>query len=503
MKAYTVFLLCAATALALPAQDFTTLHAFDGADGAQPYANLVQGADGNLYGTTASGGANPGPFTDGAGTIFKITPTGTLTTIYNFCSQGGNLCTDGYWPFAGLVQAADGDFYGTTYAGGAPSDFCYGGCGTVFKITPSGTLTTLHSFCSQSGCSDGASPDSILVQGTDRDFYGTTQYWGANGSTGDEAGTVFKITPSGTLTTLYSFCPRTSTSCTDGSLPGQLIQASNGDFYGTTVDGGANGGGTIFKITPNGTLTSLYSFCAQPNCTDGFSPDGLVPTTSGGFYGTTSLGGGGAGGSVFKLTPGGTLTTVYSFCTTNLGRCGEYPGGLVQATNGDFYGFTSQGGANYYYGTVFKVTPDGAFKTVHNFCSQGGNPWCADGAFPSGALMQATNGEIYGTTGNGGAGTCPSGCGVIFGLSLGLAPFVETQPAAGKVGVLIRILGTDLTGVSSVTFNGTPAVVGVSSAPGVVTEITTYVPAGATTGPVQVVTPSGTLSSNAPFRVLP
>ena len=156
-----------------------TLHRFDGTDGAFPYG-LVQATDGNLYGTTNVGAAQD------YGTVFKMTPSGKLTTLHTFCSQSN--CTDGARPAAGLVQATDGNLYGTTYEGGA-NDY-----GTVFKMTPSGKLTTLHSFCSESNCTDGASPTAGLVQATDGNLYGTTDGGGANGF-----GTVFKITPSGKL----------------------------------------------------------------------------------------------------------------------------------------------------------------------------------------------------------------------------------------------------------------------------------------------------------------
>ena len=210
-----------------------------------PYAGLVQATNGDFYATNAGGGAN------GGGTVFRITPSGTLTTLYSFCSQSG--CTDGAGPYAGLVQATNGDFYGTTQLGGANSR------GTVFKINPSGTLTTLYSFCSQGGCTDGAYPYAGLIQATNGDFFGTTPAGGANGY-----GTVFKIAAGSTLTTLYSFCSQSG--CTDGASPhAGLVQATNGDHYGTTTSGGANGPGTgtVFRITPSGTLTTLYSFCSQ------------------------------------------------------------------------------------------------------------------------------------------------------------------------------------------------------------------------------------------------
>ena len=256
-------------------QAFTTLLSFDGTDGQSPEAALVQAIDGNLYGTTGSGGAN------GGGTIFKISLSGKLTTLYNFCSQSG--CADGNSPYGGLVQVINGDFYGTTQQGGAHNGgIIYGG--TVYKITTGGTLTTLYSFCAQSNCADGSYPSAVLVQAADGDFYGTTTYSGG-GNCYDGCGTVFKISPLGALTTLHTFAGYPS----DGGNPSAgLVQGGNGDLYGTTYYGGAtSGGGTIYKITTGGTLTTLYSFCAQGSCADGYHPAGLVQGTNGDFYGTT------------------------------------------------------------------------------------------------------------------------------------------------------------------------------------------------------------------------
>src|ERR1022692_4206270 len=204
----------------------------------------------------------------------------TLTTIHRFCSQSG--CPDGANPWAGLVQATNGGLYGTTYYGGTNS------AGTIFKITPGGTLTTLYSFCPQTNCTDGFGPQAGLVQAANGDLYGT------NGGGANSSGAVFKITPSGTLTTLYSFCSQgVYPDCTDGDLPiAGLVQAANGDLYGTTLFGGTNGNyGTVFKITPGGTLTTLYSFCSQRNSTDGASPyPGLAQAANGNFYGQTNYG---------------------------------------------------------------------------------------------------------------------------------------------------------------------------------------------------------------------
>jgi uncharacterized repeat protein (TIGR03803 family) len=427
-RAYAVLVLCATTAMSLPAQTLTTLYSFLDSFGSRPPddpSGLIQATGGNLYGTTFNGGAN------GSGTVFRITPSGMLTTLYSFCPLSG--CLDGGGPYAGLVQATNGDLYGTTCCYGPHGA---GTAGTVFKITPSGTLTTLHSFCSQTGCPDGAGPYGALVQATNGDLYGTTSQSGAYGG-----GTVFKITPSGTLTTLHSFCSQTG--CPDGSPPTGLVQAASGDFYGTTMYGGASGLGTIFRITPSGTLATLYSFvCSQSACPDGTEPSaGLVQATDGNLYGTAN-GGANAGGTIFKITPSGTLTTLYSFC----------------------------------------------FQTG-----------CTDGAYPSAGLVQATNGNFYGTTSEGGiGGACTGGgCGTVFRLSVGLGPFVITRPTSGEVGAAVMILGTDLTGATSVSFNGTAATFTVVSR----SLITTTIPAGATTGFVTVATPTGTLKSNVKFRV--
>ena len=461
-RACAVFVLCATTAIALPAQTFTTLYSFDGTDG-EAYAGLVQATNGDFYGTND-------------GTIFKITAGGTLTTLSVALSYGG------------LVQATNGDFYGTTANGGA------NGGGTVFKMTPSGTLTTLYNFCSQVDCTDGAYSRAELVQATNGDFYGTTQ----GGSTG-VGGTVFKITPGGTLTTLHNFCSQGGFPyCGDGAFPfAGLVQAANGDFYGTTYWGGAGGGcdgsacGTVFKITPSGTLTTLVSFDGA----DGGNPmAGLVQATNGDLYGTTYS-------TVFKITPGGTLTTLNNFCSQSGCTDGlAEMSGLVQATDGNLYGTTYAGGASSASclsygasegcGTIFKITPSGKLTTLYSFCPQSG---CMDGITPAAGLIQATNGDLYGTTGGGGT----NGDGTFFSLSVGLGPFVRTQTTSGEVGAAVKILGSDLTGATSVTSNGTAAAFTVVSR----YLITTTVPIGATTGKVQVVIPSRTLSSNVPFRV--
>ncbi len=426
---YGVFVLYAAATISLPAQTFTALLSFNGEDGAYPQAVLVQGTDGNFYGTTYGGGARR------KGTIFKITPAGVPTTLYSFCAQGS--CGAGEQPWAGLVQGRGGDFFGAT-----PQ--------AIFKITPSGALTTLYNFSNV----DNAQPAAGLVQATSGDFYGTSY----------AEQTVFKITPSGALTTLYTFCHQRQ--CHDGQSPAAgLVQGTDGDFYGTTEFGGINNGGTIFKITPDGTLTTLYTFCQDVNCADGAHPfGGLTQAIDGDFYGTTV--GGGAFpiclngcGTVFKVTAAGSLTTLYSFCAETACVDGFLPeGALVQATDGNFYG-TTEGGGTTGNGTIFKIESSGMLTTLYSFCSQNN---CTDGGNPFAGLVQATNGDFFGTTCHFGAYGGNDGFGTVFSFSTGLGPFVETQPSSGTVGTAVKILGTNLAGVSSVTFNGTPATFAIS-----------------------------------------
>jgi uncharacterized repeat protein (TIGR03803 family) len=401
--------------------------------------------------------------TNNSGTVFRMTPTGTLTTLYNFCSQVN--CADGAGPAGGLVLATDGQFYGTTSAGGANND------GTIFTFT-GGVLTTLHSFDG----TDGAVPLAGLVQASNGLLYGTTLVGGA-----DNRGTVFDITPGGTLTTLYNFCSQAN--CIDGDGPvGGLVLATDGNFYGTTQAGGAADAGTVFQITAGGVLTTLHSFDGS----DGSRPLGsLVQASNGNFYGTTNLGGTVNEGTVFEITPAGTLVTLYNFCSQAGCTDGARPvGGLIQATDGNFYGTTQTGGAGNY-GTIFEITAAG-LTTLYSFDE-------ADGFLPYGGLLQSPNGSFYGTTSGGGAGND----GTIYTLDVGLGPFVKTLPTSGSIGTAVSILGNNLTGTTNVTFNGTPAAFTILSN----TAITTSVPLGATTGPVTVQTPGGELTSNVSFLV--
>jgi uncharacterized repeat protein (TIGR03803 family) len=435
-----------------------------------------RGLDGNLWGTTQYGGAD----NLNLGTVFKVTPTGKLTTVYSFKGS------DGAKPAAGLALGTDGNFYGTTQYGGA-STKCSSGCGTVFQITPGGTLTTLHSFV----YTDGAYPETSLVQGTDGKFYGTTNNAGPNGY-----GTAFSITSGRAFKLLHGFGVPPGGNI---AYPSALVQATDGNFYGTSYEGGL-ALGTVFKMTPGGTVTTLYEFCSTGCTGDGYHPSAsLIQATDGNFYGTTSAGGVNNDGTVFELSPeprsgcpsgsntgnGWCETTLHSFDGTD----GYYPvSPVVQATDGNFYGTTYEGGTGKTspVGTVFKLTPEGMLTTLHSFD-------ISDGSYVDGGLVQYTGGAFYGVTYQGGK----SSDGTVFTLGVGLGPFVETVPTSGTEGTEIIILGTNLTGATEVSFNGTVAKFTVVSS----SEITTTVPVGAKTGTVEVTIPSGTLNSNVAFRV--
>jgi uncharacterized repeat protein (TIGR03803 family) len=446
-------------ALRLPAQQFTTLASFNGTNGAAPgNASLVQGLSGDLLGATIRGGSNS------IGTVFGINPFtgGSLQTIANLNAATGS------GPFGGVIQGTDGDLYGTAFDGGTAGD------GTVFKIDRSGTVTVLYSF---SGGADGSSPNAALIEGQDGNFYGTTLIGGGP----DGGGTVFQITPQGILTTLHAF------TYADGITPlGSLVQGYDGSLYGTTSQDGANGPGTVFKLTRQGVFSVLHSF----DYSDGSTPQAaLVLARDGNLYGTTSFGGLGSPlvpggfGVIFRISPQGAYTLFHEFRYTD----GANPQGqLLQANDGYLYGTTADGGSKRY-GTIFKIALNGALTTLYNFTG------AADGANPEAGLLQATDGSLYGSTMNGGSG----GQGTLFQLSTGLQPLVATLTRLGKPGGTVEILDSCLPTISSVTFNGTPATFIPHAC-----FILAVVPAGATTGTVQVTTPTATLSADAAFRVI-
>lgn len=417
---------------------YTVLHDFDcSTEGCSPYYSvLAQGRDGNLYGTATSGG------TYGFGTVFKVTPAGTVTTLYNFDGTTGSTPNDG------LTLGTDGKFYGTTNKGGTF------GLGTIFRITPTGTLTVLHHFGSVAG--DGYNPFAPPIQGIDGNFYGMTIF-----------GFAYKISASGVYKLISG--------ATYGTYS-PLIQASDGNFYGTSYLGNR-----VFKMTKAGKVTALYRFDGN----HGSEPYGpLVQGTDGDLYGTTMFSGTSSGGVVFKLTLKGAITVLMNFDSSYY----QPTAGLVAATDGNFYGATRYGGTSGN-SALFKTATTGVTTVENSF----------DGTHGSQAFatpMQHTNGKIYGLTHAGGV----NNSGVIYSLDEGLAPFISMTSAAAKVGVIVGILGQGFTGASAVSFGGTAAttVTVISD-----TYMTAKVPVGALTGNVTVTTPSGTLTSNRFFRVTP
>src|ERR1039458_6316092 len=299
--------------------------------------------------------------------------------------------TDATYPVAGLIFDAAGNLYGTTEHGGAYQCSGGGGCGTVFELSPDGsggwTATVLHSF---GNGTDGIDPNGGVIFDAAGKLYGTTLEGGAYGY-----GTVFELSPNGgggwTETVLYSFCSQTN--CTDGDAPyAGLIFDPAGNLYGTTLGGGTYNYGAVFEVTPNGTETVLHSFTG----TDGVYPyAGLIFDPAGNLYGTTGQGGTYDGGTVFEVTPNGTETVLHNF--NNNGTDGAYPyAGLIFDAAGNLYGTTLEGGA-YGYGAVFEVTPNGTETVLHNFNNNG-----TDGYSPYASLIFDAAGNLYGTTNSGG-----------------------------------------------------------------------------------------------------
>jgi len=347
---------------------------------------VIQGADGNFYGTTQAGG------TSSIGIAYQVTPSGTETVLHNFTGS-----TDGNTPAGGLIWVS-GNLYGTAQTGGAH------GMGSVFQMTPSGTVTLVHSFTSISSDgvnSDGAAPSAALILGSGGNFYGTTNGGGAGGW-----GTVFKITPTGTLTLLHSF--QDGTVSNDGRLPeARVIQGSDGNLYGITNRGGSADNGTVFMTTLSGTTTILHSFGSITN--DGVQPQaGLIEGLDGNFYGTTSGGGppGVGAGLAFKITSSGTFTILHTFTGSPDGA--NPLAGLALGPDGNFYGVTELGGtANW--GTLFKMTPSGTVTILHSFLNNG-----IDGVYPMADLYLGSDSSFYGTTDGGGS----TGNGTVFKFTI-------------------------------------------------------------------------------------
>jgi len=455
----------AASATALHAQTYKVLHTFpigSGNDSGIGFPQVIsQGRDGNLYSTISNDGTN---LNGTAGTVYKITTAGTLTTVYNFCAL--TSCTDGVYPQGGVTLGFDGNFYGTT-AEGSPY-----GSGTAFKVTPTGTLTTLHKFTDGT---DGGDPLYAPLQGQDGNTYGVATF----GGTG--YGTFYRSTPSHVFKA-WDF------DYTDGYEPNLSTEGTDGNFYGTTFYGGTNNQGVVYKITPAGKITLLHTFTGS----DGANPAGiLLQGSDGNFYGTTYNGGAsGANGTVFKITPAGVFTLLHSFIFSSSYLDAQLPlAGLTLGTDGNFYGTTAFGGtANA--GAIFKITPAGKETVLYSFCSV----TCADGFDPQTPLVLHTNGKFYGNTyGNSDGGA------VFYNLDVGFKPLVNLVTWSAQVGKTAEILGQGFKGTTAVLFDGVAAKFDNVSD----TYMTATVPPGALTGAVTVKTFSTTMKSNRNFLVTP
>lgn len=454
MPAFKPIVLCLALAIPALAQPAITVIATFPANPLVPF-QLIQGAGGNFYGVTTFGGHHE------MGTIFRMTPQGNLSKVFTF--NGAN----GARPMAALVQGRGGNFYGTTQQGGTS------GQGTIFKMSRAGTLQTLRSFvCHQASCPDGDFPDTKLVRGLDGSYYGTTYVGGSA-----QKGVVFRIGPQGSFVVLHSFGHPTKKL---GAYPrGPLLLASDGNLYGTCERGGAYGMGTIFMVTPQGQVKLFHTF--GPQDTEGIGPAGdLVEGSDGNLYGNTEVGGANQWGTLFKISLHGTYQKIYDFPSGS----SLFLRSLLQASDGNLWGIF-----NYY--NIYAISTSGSI--VHNI------DMLAQGVAPISALMQGSDGKLYA----GGDDINHGDKIVILAIYAGLLPptptIAEFRPASGLVGNEVVVSGANYVGATGVTFNGVSASF-VVNASGV---ITATVPAGASSGPIQVTTPGGTVAGQTDFTVLP
>jgi uncharacterized repeat protein (TIGR03803 family) len=444
----------AALILAMPAagQTVADVVSFTGSNNMfYPAATPVQGRNGKFYGTIPGGGT--------PGSVFDFTANGTTKVVYAFTISSG-------WNPSGLTVGTDGNFYGVTSSGGSLN------YGVLFKVTPNGTNTVLHNFTAGT---DGMGPTAPPIEGSDGNLYGTT-----NGGC-CHASTVYKYTSSGVFSTIYTY------DTIHGTNAGWIMQGSDGNLYALAFFGGNKGNGTIVQLSTSGNLLSYYSF--PGGAAGGALPVGMVQASDGNYYGTTFQGGvvqGGGIGTIFRYTPQSGATVIYTYEPSNTG--GGYPSsGLSQGTDGWLYGLTLVGGTDGY-GTIFRISTSGTYQQLYSFTSTVGEK-------PTANLLQATSGLFYGSAQNGG----PYGYGAMFSLNMGLGSFITFVRPSGKVGQSAQILGQGLTGATKVTFNGKAAT---SFSVVEDTYMTAVVPSGATTGKVVVITPTGKLTSNVRFRIL-
>ncbi len=474
------------------------------------YDELIQGADGNFYGTTFQGGSGTcadGFGVIGCGTVFKVTPSGTQTVLYNFTYDSTtNTAVNGIYPYGGLVQGRDGNFYGTASGGGNANAVCNGtlGCGVIFKITPAGKFTLRHSFNGAFATpAEGGGPTGRLLLGSDGNFYGTTTQGGYTVDKVANQGTIFKMTPGGAFTTLISF-EGDFNGFTDPDLPyAGLIQGKDGSFYGTSQFGGTSGAGTIFKYA-GGKVTVLHSF---PEQSGGFFSDGAYPkaallqASDGNLYGTTSYGGVLTtyyqSGTLFRITTKGVFTKLWDFNATDPAVNGVSPfGGLIQASDGNLYGTTTAGGGAANSGTVYQVTTGGVLSQVLSFDAS------TIGALPEAVPLQAADGTLY-VTNNGGTVSNNHYQGAIVQVLNGLPSpkpvILKFSPTSAHVGTKVTISGGSFVGTTRVSFNGTSAAFRAKST----NTVTATVPTGATSGKITVTNAGGSTTSAMSFTVLP
>ncbi len=406
----------------------------------------------------------------GEGVIYRTTPTGTLSSLYSFCALPH--CADGKDVTVSPILGSDGGLYGITSYGGTSDT------GIIYRVSLDGEFTVLYTFCGNNTCPDGTAVN-WLTEGSDGNFYGATFDNGKR-----NAGELFRVSPSGEFKVLHTFCSLAN--CADGGFADSPpIQGIDGNFYGVAGGGGSRQGGVMYKLTPSGTYSVVRDFCnySEAHC-QGSAPLSIVQDASGNFFGVTSFAGGSGAGVLFEITASGQYTALHSFDAVS-----GYPlAGLTLGSDGKVYGKTN-GGSGLNGGTIFNVTSAGTYTTVYSFSDD-----CLIGCSPYwGPLFQGTDGLFYGATTYGGS----SNDGTVFTLDNGLRPLVKTAPVAGPIGRRVLILGNGLTGATGVTFNGVAAEFTVESD----TCIKATVPAGAITGIVTVVTSSGTLNSNPQFVV--
>ena len=369
-----------------PAQTFTTLYEFTGRSGAWPYAGLIQDSKGDLYGTT-DGGSNVTCFDGpGCGLVFKLDKSGTETVLYSFTGT-----PDGGTPMAPVLLDESGNIYGTTQYGGGSKN-CPLGCGTVFMIDAAGKATVLHSF---TGRSDGCYPDQGVIRDAAGNLYGTT--YGCSPT----RGTIFKIDSAGLFTVLHTFAGFPA----DGSGPifGQLARDNSSSLYGVTTQGGAYNAGVVYKVSETGVLKILHSFGGG---SDGCEPLGSVLWASGTLYGTTSGCGANNGGTIWEINAAGKETILHQFNGGTSDGCAP-DGGVTLDSKGNLYGTTTSCGAHNQ-GALYQLSASGRLTLLHSFEKPGG-------LSPHGEVLLTTEGELLGTSLDGGPGPCEGyGCGTVW-----------------------------------------------------------------------------------------